>query len=70
MVTASSAKKTQQQIRAQADKLISDHKAGVQGWLSAHSPNMIPRTTHGFDPRDEAPEPHVNQFEQAQSIKV
>lgn len=67
MLTTSSAKKTQQQIRAQADKLISDHKAGVQEWLSAHSPNAIRR---GFDRCDEAPEPGVNQFGQAQSIKV
>jgi hypothetical protein len=33
--------KTPQEIRASTDKLISQHRASVQGWLSVHYPGVL-----------------------------
>jgi hypothetical protein len=41
MKKTQSAAKTPQEIRASTDKLISQHRASVQGWLSAHYPGVL-----------------------------
>jgi hypothetical protein len=40
MKKTQSAAKTPQEIRACTEKLISQHRASVQGWLSAHYPGV------------------------------
>jgi hypothetical protein len=41
MSKTSPAKKTSEQIRAETDKLINDHHAGIQGWLLVHHPARL-----------------------------
>lgn len=41
MTKTHSAAKTPQEIRAGTEKLINQHRASVQGWLSAHHPGVL-----------------------------
>lgn len=41
MTKTHSTAKTRQEIRAGTEKLINQHRASVQGWLSAHHPGVL-----------------------------
>ncbi|HEY8162374.1 MAG TPA: hypothetical protein VIF34_08925 [Methylocystis sp.] len=41
MTKTHSAAKTPQEIRAGTERLINQHRASVQGWLSAHHPGVL-----------------------------
>lgn len=62
MTRTHSEPKTPQQIRDGTDKLINQHRASVQGWLSVHHPGVL-----AAEVRNLPVSPTVSGFAPAQS---